>query len=106
MMDVMDMTYEDNSFNFVLDKGTLDAILCGHNSLENSSKMLSQVYRVLEDRGIFVVITYGAPAARLPYLEKHNWTVSYHQMSKSFSWKLLIDIENGKYIYKMIIESK
>jgi len=31
-MDACDMTFENNSFDFILDKGLLDSILCGEGS--------------------------------------------------------------------------
>ncbi|KAI3977285.1 hypothetical protein MKX01_030911 [Papaver californicum] len=83
-MDVRDMSgFESGSFDAVLDKGTLDSIMCGHNSQENASKMLEEVGRVLKDNGVYILITYGAPAYRLPMLKKLSlWTVKLHVVEK------------------------
>ncbi|KAI3920527.1 hypothetical protein MKX01_000866 [Papaver californicum] len=83
-MDVRDMGgFESGSFDAVLDKGTLDSIMCGHNSQENASKMLEEVGRVLKDNGVYILITYGAPAYRLPILKKLSlWTIKLHVVEK------------------------
>ncbi|KAI3833299.1 hypothetical protein MKW98_006398 [Papaver atlanticum] len=83
-MDVRDMSgFESGSFDAVLDKGTLDSIMCGHNSQENASKMLEEVGRVLKDNGVYILITYGAPAYRLPMLKKLSlWTIKLHVVEK------------------------
>jgi len=59
-MDVLDMSEnKQGEFNVVLDKGTLDSILCGDNSTPNAEKMLSEIHRVLAPNGIYICITYG-----------------------------------------------
>ncbi|KAL0308067.1 UNVERIFIED_CONTAM: eEF1A lysine and N-terminal methyltransferase [Sesamum angustifolium] len=46
-MDVRDMrAFDTRSFAAVIDKGTLDSLLCGHNSRQNAGKMLEEVWRV------------------------------------------------------------
>jgi ubiquinone/menaquinone biosynthesis C-methylase UbiE len=59
-MDVLDMSdFKQGEFNVVLDKGTLDSILCGDNSTPNAEKMLSEIHRVLAPNGIYICVTYG-----------------------------------------------
>lgn len=67
----------DGQFDAVLDKGTLDAIMCGHDSYDNACLMIAEVYRVLRPGGVFVEITYGSPDARLPHLGgcKLQWDI-------------------------------
>ena len=43
--------FGDATFDAAVDKGTLDAILCGENSTANAQKMLSELYRVLVPTG-------------------------------------------------------
>lgn len=40
-MDVRAMEFAAASFDVVIDKGTLDSVLCGEGSATNSSKMIS-----------------------------------------------------------------
>ncbi|XP_058075959.1 uncharacterized protein LOC131224686 isoform X2 [Magnolia sinica] len=83
-MDVRDMNaFESGSFDAVIDKGTLDSLMCGHNAQQNAAKMLEEVGRILKDRGIYVLITYGAPCYRLPLLrEPCSWTIKLHVIEK------------------------
>ncbi|GIL80063.1 hypothetical protein Vretimale_12887 [Volvox reticuliferus] len=62
--------FADCSFEGVLDKGTLDAILCGEQSTQNAAAMLQECFRVLKPGFPFMLVTYGDPASRLPYLEE------------------------------------
>ncbi|CAA2972123.1 methyltransferase 13 [Olea europaea subsp. europaea] len=83
-MDVRDMsTFETGSFDAVIDKGTLDSLLCVYNSKQNSTKMLEEVSRVLKDEGVYILITYGSPIYR-PHLlrESCSWTIKLHVIEK------------------------
>ncbi len=67
-MDVLDMSdFKQGEFNIVIDKGTLDSILCGDNSEPNALKMLSEIYRVLSPNGIYICISYGDEEHRFKY---------------------------------------
>lgn len=77
-MDVHHMTYEDESFDVVLDKGTLDAIICGDESSSNPDQALLEVNRVLKKNGVFICISYGMPEYRLDYFQ-----------SSSLKWKVV-----------------
>ncbi|KAL8100485.1 uncharacterized protein LOC141687468 [Apium graveolens] len=84
-MDVRDMSaFQSGSFVAVIDKGTLDSLLCGHNSRENAAKMLEEVDRVLKANGVYILITYGAPSYRLSLLrEAHSWSIKLHVIGKA-----------------------
>lgn len=86
-MDVRDMSsFQTGSFDAVIDKGTLDSILCGSNSRQNSNMMLEEVGRVLKDNGIYILITYGAPSYRLDLLRNScKWTIKLHVIEKIVS---------------------
>jgi len=53
VQDVRQLTYEDETFDVLVDKGTLDAILCGSDSLTNATGMLEECYRCLKRGGFF-----------------------------------------------------
>ncbi|XP_052164902.1 uncharacterized protein LOC127781880 [Oryza glaberrima] len=94
-MDVRNMAeFESGSFDAVIDKGTLDSIMCGQNSQENASQMLEEVNRILKDKGVYILITYGDPSYRLRLLKDLQlWTVKLHvidrwERSREPSWEL------------------
>ena len=78
VMDVHHMTYADESFDVVLDKGTLDAIICGDESSSNPEEALSEINRVLKKNGVYICISYGMPEYRLDYFQ-----------SASLKWKVV-----------------
>jgi EEF1A lysine methyltransferase 4 len=42
VMDVREMTYDSNFFDIIIDKSTIDALLCGDEAFINSAKMLKE----------------------------------------------------------------
>lgn len=68
-MDVLDMSeLKGGEFNAVVDKGTLDSVLCGDNSTANAEKMLSEIYRILTAGGVYLCVTYGSEDHRKSFL--------------------------------------
>lgn len=76
-MDCTKLTFEDEFFDVVFDKGTFDAILCGEKAIKNIYLSMGEIWRVLKYGGLFIEITYGEPSQRLG-LFKHS----------RLSWKL------------------
>jgi SAM-dependent methyltransferase len=72
--------FGDASFDGVLDKGTLDSVLCGENSTANAGKLCADVARVLKPGGTFILVSYGTPQDRLMHLENddYRWKVTVH----------------------------
>lgn len=64
--DVLNLDFPDGSFDAVVDKGTLDALLC--RSVEDAREMVTEMHRVLSDGGIYVQVTTEDPDARLELL--------------------------------------
>ena len=82
-MDVRKLGYESAVFDAVIDKATLDSLLCGENSTANSGLYVKEVARVLKPGGVFIVVSFGAPENRLSYLEgEYNWTVTVSAIPK------------------------
>ena len=50
------LDFPDETFDVVLDKGTLDSVLCGEGSTANTAKMCSEVSRVLKPNGVFLIV--------------------------------------------------
>ncbi|XP_009393889.2 uncharacterized protein LOC135584230 isoform X2 [Musa acuminata AAA Group] len=77
-MDVRDMSFfDDESFDCVFDKGTLDSLMCGMDAQLSASQMLEEVNRLLRPGGIYMLITYGDPSVRIPHLNQPgcNWKI-------------------------------
>lgn len=68
---------QSNEFNVVLDKGTLDSILCGDNSVPNAEKMMQEIYRVLAPKGVYICITYGNEEQRTHYFVNNFFKYIY-----------------------------
>ena len=58
----------DESFNLVIDKGTLDSLACCEEDQKKAEKMLINVYKMLSPSGSFVCVSRGSPETRLGYL--------------------------------------
>jgi ubiquinone/menaquinone biosynthesis C-methylase UbiE len=82
--DVRHMLFPVGCFDAVLDKGTLDAILCGEKSYDNAAAMIAEISRVLGPDGVFIEISYGTPAYRVPHLKpaEHNWDITVYTMTR------------------------
>ena len=109
VMDALNMKeIQTGSFNTVIDKGTLDSVLCGDNSVPNAQKMIEEVFRILAPGGHYMVISYGDPDVRKKYLETQPWSsLSVDKLAKpSAAVSSTInadenDVKNFHYIYTM-----
>ncbi|KAL3537556.1 hypothetical protein ACH5RR_000922 [Cinchona calisaya] len=80
-MDVRDMSFfPDDSFHSVIDKGTLDSLMCGNNAAISAAQMLGEVSRLLKPGGVYLLITYGDPTVRIPHLNRpvYNWKIELY----------------------------
>ena len=64
VMDVRELKYEDEMFDLVIDKSTIDALLCGNFAYLNVAIMLKECQRVLKTGGYYMAISYGVPENR------------------------------------------
>ncbi|XP_016716618.1 EEF1A lysine methyltransferase 4 isoform X2 [Gossypium hirsutum] len=82
-MDVRDMSFfPDESFDSVMDKGTLDSLMCGTDAPISASRMLGEVSRLLKPGGTYMLITYGDPSARMPHLNRptYGWNIFLYNL--------------------------
>ena len=65
-MDVLQMTYEDGSFDCIIDKGTLDTIFSTTDvaSLLKTRKMFQEMERVLKVTGRYICVTLAQDHVR------------------------------------------
>ena len=82
------LDFPSDSFDAVLDKATFDCMSCNARSAPDDStsdleSMLLSAFRVLRPRGVYILVTCGDPASRLPWLEDEpglDWDVSASYM--------------------------
>ncbi|KAG6528882.1 hypothetical protein ZIOFF_011074 [Zingiber officinale] len=85
LMDARDMTFfNDGSFDCVMDKGTLDSLMCGVDAPLSASRMLEEINRLLRPGGIYMLITYGDPSVRIPYINQPgcNWEITLYILAR------------------------
>ncbi|CAF0723116.1 unnamed protein product [Adineta ricciae] len=96
-MDARQMTFEDNQFSVVLDKGTIDALMSNKSEqvLSDIDQILGQIDRVLRLTGRFICITL-AQKHILDHISQYffdskSWLLRYHhiQTSKAFALPVL-----------------
>lgn len=64
------LPYDDGSFDLIICKGTLDAILCSASSAHSARAFMNESCRVLNnDHGVLVTVTYGTKESRLVHFE-------------------------------------
>lgn len=78
------MGFEDSFFAAVVDKGTMDAVLCAKHGQQDTFRYLREVDRVLRPGGTFLLISLGSPVGRLDVLKKAglNWDIQVYLMPK------------------------
>ena len=96
------LQFEQNYFDFIIDKSTIDAILCGECSFINVAKMLKEVDRVLKVGGIYMIVSYGQPENRIFHLERDylNFETTIYTIKKDYHIEVdneFDDIDNEKF---------
>lgn len=97
-MDATKMGFEDNSFDCAIDKGTLDAIMCG-NDPSPPAHMIREMHRVTKKGGHYCIITHGEPESRLDYFEKFknekcDFDIKCEKINLSFMANLINSLRN------------
>lgn len=104
-MDLRQLEFPDGIFHVVVDKATLDSLLCAEGGIPYATKCLGEVCRVLAPNGLFVCVSHGHPTFRLPVLEKpeFGWTVTTKSVPKPMLGMAISpasdDKDNCHYIY-------
>lgn len=92
-MDIRAMPLSSNSFDTIIEKGTLDVFFVGHEhqlwdpAVELKEKIdliLTQISRCLRmESGRFISISFQQPHFRRPFLakEKYQWSIEVHSVS-------------------------
>lgn len=70
VMDVCDLKYENNSFDLIIDKSTMDTLLCRDYYFIDIAKMIKEIQRVLKIGGYYMGISYEEPELRMIHLKR------------------------------------
>ncbi|XP_052782902.1 EEF1A lysine methyltransferase 4-like [Mya arenaria] len=105
VMDMCDISFPAESFDIVLEKGTLDAVMVHERDPWNTSQetldlidsVLQQVERVLKPGGKFISITFAQPHFRRPLYarKKYGWDVNMSSVGEAFHFFYMV-MEKGK----------
>lgn len=84
VQDVRRMDYPAGSFEMVLDKSTIDTLMCSDNPITNVASMIDEAYRVLVPGGVYFVLSYASPATRLEHFTRQhvNWEIEKKEISR------------------------
>ena len=62
VMDILHMNeYQDETFDLIIDKSTIDTVACTSYPYFNTAIMLKECQRVLKTGGNYVAISFGKP---------------------------------------------
>ncbi|KAL7524264.1 hypothetical protein ACHAXR_000495, partial [Thalassiosira sp. AJA248-18] len=76
------LSFSDESFDLILCKGTMDAVLCSANTAEKIATAINECHRVLDREGVMVIISYGDPENRLNCFDNNQWVVKTYTVPK------------------------
>lgn len=68
------LEFADSSFDLIVCKGTLDAILCNQNAFAKVESMMNECHRLLDSaHGVMVVVSHSMPDDRLNCFDTALW---------------------------------
>ena len=78
------MEFQPAEFDAIIDKATIDSILCGDESDINCEKALARISRVLKPGGVFICVSYGQPQHRDKLFKRTElgFDVTVHKIAK------------------------
>ena len=84
VMDCSKLKYEDEFFDVIIDKSTLDCIVCCPDALEQVALTMKECQRTLKTGGFFISISFTPPGHRLPHLEQKflDFDMRIHEIIK------------------------
>ncbi|KAK2191373.1 hypothetical protein NP493_53g06012 [Ridgeia piscesae] len=106
VMDITDLQFDNGTFEVVIEKGTLDAMLVSENDPWNISaegeeminKILGQVSSVLRPGGRFISITFAQPHFRKPlYAQRRwHWSLETRTFGDGFEYFVYVMVKGGE----------
>lgn len=97
--DIRKTKFRPETFDVIIDKGTMDAMMCSDISSKTVFSVFDEVSRLLKAGGHFIVVSSGAPELRESYFSHDSFDWTLHEALKVP--KLPI---KGSYYYVYIAE--
>ena len=79
-MDAKEMTFKNEEFDVIIDKGTLDSVICTEN--DDVYEYLQEIYRVQKKGGTYFCISHSEPESRQFLFEYFGWDVKVYNIPK------------------------
>lgn len=58
------MEFQNERFDLIIDKGTIDSILCADDAEVSAAKAISEISRTLLSGGVFIMLSHAGPEHR------------------------------------------
>ena len=78
--DCTKMNLKEENIDLIMEKGLLDAILCGEDREENSFKMLKNIDDAVQRGAVFLCISHAQPYTRLDFFNQFSWNVGIKKL--------------------------
>ena len=63
-MNCNQLQYPDEFFDIIIEKSTIDGMLCGSNAYKKVAILLKECQRTLKTGGVFISVSFGQPQTR------------------------------------------
>lgn len=102
-MDACALDFDAASFNAVIDKGTLDAILLHPEGEPAGRRMVAEAARVLRSPGTFISISLRSARYRMPLFSDpaYAWTATFHAIPRRRAIAGADEEANSNWVYAL-----
>lgn len=106
----MDVTqhleFEDNEFDVIFDKATLDSILCGENALPLVVEVMKELHRVLKVGGVYIIVSNANEENRKNLFDEQLWEYQMLPIEKPNKMFVIDDKETNIHHFIYILTKK
>ncbi|KAJ5072591.1 s-adenosyl-l-methionine-dependent methyltransferases superfamily protein [Anaeramoeba ignava] len=85
VQDTRKLTFSDSSFETIIDKGTLDTLICGKEGDDDVDSMMKEIYRILKPGGKFILLSHAPDERRLEFFQRDyfEWNVKHQEIQRT-----------------------